>query len=441
MTDQEAFENIINNNGKSILGTKCFIDVPLSGEIGLSVLKDKGLEELHFVDGKITRIYNVPPGIKTIVINNNQLESIPTMELKDLVNLEANNNKLLKVDLKGMEHLHSLMLNQNQIASVTHLPKSLHTLSLNQNRLKELNLRGCESCVKVSTLDNLSLSRIYNAPVTNQNFELKKDEHTQLDHKRTTTTSQSSDVVDVKQAVDQYYALQNKYATYKKSVIAHIMSNGDKTRGENIKRVRNTIFKCINCKQKGGTKFWKDTDNNLRAVCGNASTPCNLNFSILASLTMSADETRDEAEDVENAKREIIQLKMDTLFGYVDGEKSVEQFNKNMEIINAEMLVPDEELSDQKKMITKKMRDVYGELEMIRKLKHEYQMNNNRELLSEMVSHRKNIKNNLDTIRSLKYPIIEVVQDGVTHVLKELPYSLDVFNPNLDLLKVNKFLR
>lgn len=436
--DQDAFENIINNNGKSILGTKCFIDVPLSGEISLSVLKDKNVEELHFVDGKITRIYNVPRGIKTIVINNNQLESIPTMELKDLVNLEANNNKISKVDLKGIDHLHSLILNQNLIASVTHLPKSLHTLSLNKNRLKELNLRGCESCVKVSTLDNLSLSRIYNAPVTNQNFELKKDEHTQLDHKRTTTTSQSSDVVDVKQAVDQYYALQNKYATYKKSVIAHIMSNGDKTRGENIKRVRTTIFKCINCKQKGGTKFWKDTDNNLRAVCGNVSTPCNLNFSILASLTMSADETRDEMEGVENAKQEIIQLKMDTLFGYVDGEKSVEQFNKNMEIINAEMLPPDEELSDQKKMITKKMRDVYGELEMIRKL---YQMNNNRELLSEMVSHRKNIKNNLDTIRSLKYPIIEVVQEGSTHVLKELPYSLDVFNPNLDLLKVNKFLR
>jgi hypothetical protein len=441
--DQDAFENIINNNGKSILGTKCFIDVPLSGEISLSVLKDKNVEELHFVDGKITRIYNVPRGIKTIVINNNQLESIPTMELKDLVNLEANNNKISKVDLKGMEHLHSLILNQNLIASVTHLPKSLHTLSLNKNRLKELNLRGCESCVKVSTLDNLSLSRIYNAPVTNHNFELKKDEHTQLDHKMTPTSTKQSDVIDVKQAVDQYYALQNKYATYKKSVIDHIMSNGDKTRGENIKRVRNTIFKCINCKQKGGTKFWKDTDNNLRAVCGNASTPCNLNFSILASLTMTADENRDEREGVENAKREIIQLKMDTLFGYVDGEKSIEHFKTNMEIINAEMMASEEQddMSEQKKMITKKMRDVYGELEMIRKLKHEYQMNNNRELLSEMVSHRKNIKNNLDTIRSLKYPIIEVVQDGVTHVLKELPYSLDVFNPNLDLLKVNKFLR
>jgi hypothetical protein len=114
-----------------------------------------------------------------------------------------------------------------------------------------------------------------------------------------------------------------------------------------------------------------------------------------------------------------------------------------MEIIHAEMLASDHQhdVSDQKKMITKKMRDVYGELEMIRKLKHEYQMNNNRELLSEMVSHRKNIKNNLDTIRSLKYPIIEVVQDGVNHVLKQLPYSLDLFNPNLDLLKVNKFLR
>jgi Tfp pilus assembly protein PilE len=221
----------------------------------------------------------------------------------------------------------------------------------------------------------MSLSRIYNAPVTNHNFELKKDEHTQLDHKRTPTISESSDVVDVKQAVDEYYALQNKYATYKKTVIARIMSNTEKTRTENIKQVQNTIFKCINCKQKGGTKFWKDTDNNLRAVCGNVSTPCNLNFSILASLTMSADETRDESEGVENAKREIIQLKMDTLFGYVDGEKSVEQFKTNMEIIHAEMLASDHQhdVSDQKKMITKKMRDVYGELEMIRKLKHEYQ--------------------------------------------------------------------
>jgi hypothetical protein len=86
MSNQEKFENLINN-GKAILGTKCFIDKPLSDEINLSILKNKGIEELHFAKGEITRIYNVPRGLQTIVINDNHLTSIPSAELRDLVDL------------------------------------------------------------------------------------------------------------------------------------------------------------------------------------------------------------------------------------------------------------------------------------------------------------------------------------------------------------------
>jgi hypothetical protein len=440
---QEKFENIVNN-GKSIIGAQFFVDVPLSGEINLSILKDRGVDEIHFADGEITRIYNVPRGIKTLVINNNRLESLPTAELKDLVNLEADNNRITKADLKDMVSLHSLSLKSNKLASIVHFPKSLHTLSLEQNQLKELNLAGCESCVRVNTLNNLSLRKIYNAPVSNHNFELTKDEHTQLSSNNKHADEKTM-IADVKHAVDTYYALKNKYEQEKQATIKEIMVNKSKTRNQKIRQVRHTQYKCVNCKQVGGTKFWKDEDNNLRAVCGNATMPCNLNISILSSLTISPQEMRAEAEQTDKSKQEIIQLKMDTLFGYIDSETSVKRFNENIKIINDNATVvyePFIENPEKKKIVNKKMQDIYGELAMIRKLRHEYSMTNNKELLRDIVSHHKNVKTNLDNIRSLKYPITEMVDEEQKqqHVLKQFPYSFDEYlNPNLELLKVNKF--
>jgi hypothetical protein len=203
----------------------------------------------------------------------------------------------------------------------------------------------------------------------------------------------------------------------------------------------------VNCKQVGGTKFWKDADNNLRAVCGNATMPCNLNISILSSLTISPQEMRAEAEQTDKSKQEIIQLKMDTLFGYIDGETSVKRFNENIKIINDNATVVQNSTVDnpeKNKILKKKMQDIYGELAMIRKLRHEFSMTNNKELLLNIVSHHKNVRTNLDNIRSLKYPITEMVDEEENqqhrHVLKQFPYSFDeCLNPNLELLKVNKF--
>ena len=445
MSDQEKFEKIVNN-GKSIIGAQLFVDVPLSGEINLSILKDRGVDEIHFAEGEISRIYNVPRGIKTIVINNNRLESLPTMELKDLVNLEADNNRITKADLKDMVSLHTLSLKSNKLASIVHFPKTLHTLSLEQNHLKELNLAGCESCVSVNTLNNLSLRKIYNAPVSNHNFELTKDDHTQLSSNNKHADEKTM-IADVKHAVDTYYALKNKYEQEKQTTIKEIMVNKAKTRNQKIRQVRHTQYKCVNCKQVGGTKFWKDADNNLRAVCGNATMPCNLNISILSSLTISPQEMRAEAEQTDKSKQEIIQLKMDTLFGYIDGETSVKRFKENIKIINDNATVVQDSAADnpdKNKILKKKMQDIYGELAMIRKLHHEFSMTNNKELLLNIVSHHKNVRTNLDNIRSLKYPITEMVDEEENqqyrHVLKQFPCSFDeCLNPNLELLKVNKF--
>jgi hypothetical protein len=140
---------------------------------------------------------------------------------------------------------------------------------------------------------------------------------------------------------------------------------------------------------------------------------------------------------------------MDTLFEYMDGDKSVKKFKDTVEKINNEVVFADNYNAvvnnpEKKKIISKKTQEIYSELAMIRKLRHEMNLTNNQELLSDIMSHHKNIQTNLDNIRLLKYPMIEIIEDGESRekVVKKFPYSFDEYlNSNLELLKVNKFTR
>jgi hypothetical protein len=158
---------------------------------------------------------------------------------------------------------------------------------------------------------------------------------------------------------------------------------------------------------------------------------------------------RNDQELVDKSKQEIIQLKMDTLFEYMDGDKSVKKFKDTVDKLKNDVVFGDNydaivNNPEKKKIISKKTQDVYSELAMIRKLRHEMNLTNNRELMSEIISHYKNIQTNLDNIRLLKYPMIEIIEDGDSgdKIVKKFPYSFDEYlNPNLELLKVNKFMR
>ena len=458
---------------RGIKGQKCYINVPLEGEIDLSALNDKTLEEIHFTKGNISRIHNLPRGVKKIIINNNALQELPLLELRDLVHLEANGNRLTKVNLNNMVKLESLFLTNNRIHKIHNLPPSLRTLLINQNELEELDFGLCSN---VSCVNNPRLYQIHGGKqISDPDFVLNKDPHTQIrvegggpKHKH----KENVLYTDVKQAVNEYYALKNRYEERKKDVIKKIM-DGKGYKKEKILKARNAVFNCINCGKEGGTVFAKE-DNHLKATCGNTQNPCNLNIEILASLTLSDEEIIQTQKEMDTAKQKIVEIKMNTLFGYTTEDKSIKEFERNLKIIetnnqNKKDLINNlKEVSyynmqnDAQKVgiISKKMKDVYAELAEIRRILKEYEIDGNKKMLEVVAQKQKTIKDILNVVRSIKYPICEIVKEimynfvddegnfvdegkapkVVLNVLKQYPYCFDDFlNPNLEQLEVQKY--
>ena len=458
---------------QGIKGKQCYIQYPLSDEIDLSPLKNKQIEEIHFAKGAIQRFRNVPSGVTKIVINDNELKELPHLELRDLVHLEANHNHLSKADLNGMVKLVSLFLDNNKIREVHNLPESLQTLSINHNDLEDLDF---DSCTNVSCTRNPRLYQIRGRKqISNPEFILNKDPQTLLHFGGGSPKRKPRENVlytDVKQAVNEYYALKSRYEEHKKTVIKKIM-DGKGYKRERVQKARNAVFKCINCGKEGGTVFTKE-DNHLRATCGNTQNPCNLDIEILASLTLSDEEILQTQKEMDVAKQKIVEIKMNTLFGYTTEENSVKEFERNLKIIRANQKNQTDLVNNLKEVsyydmqndtkrtsiVSKKMQDVYSELAEIRRILREYEIDGNQRLLKDVAQKQKTIKEILNVVQSIKYPICEMVEETVynyvdvdgnfldeskapkimLNVLKQYPYCFDDFlNPNLEKLEVQKY--
>jgi hypothetical protein len=435
-------------------GNQCYVNQPLDGPIDLFSLHDSGVEELHFVDGTISQLENLPNSLKKIVINGNKLKEIP--RLPNLVHLEANDNELTYVNLKDLNNLVSLYLNNNRINDIQNIPASLKALYISGNELRNLDLNGANSCTTVNCLNNSMLEQIIRGKqFSDPYFKLDKDPHTKIIVQMAGGAKSS---IDVKTAVENYYKLKKQYEDHKTKLIEKIKSK-DISKQKKIKEIRNAQFKCVNCGKEGGTIFKKD-DSYLKAICGNKMDPCKLNIKILSSMTLSENDIREMEAEVNAAKQNIIKLKMDTLFGYITEEESIKKFEKNVEIIKKNSVLNTPKFELQNDSIKKKMDTVYAEMAAIRELLNEYGATNNKRLLKDIALKHQSINDILTVVRSMKYPIHEVVEETVydrvdteenfideskapkktMNVLKQYPYSFnDFFNPNLDLLKVLKY--
>lgn len=422
MDSQELYDKAIENV-KS--GGSVYVSTPLNGELNLRGNKD--IAELHFTGGQIERVYNVPRTLKKLIINNNHLVDLPSLEFPNLVHLEVKNNKLSKLDLQTLTNLAYLNAMNNSCIIIDNIPDTLKYLYADNNKLKSLNLNNSQ-IVRVSCQGNLSLKKITGAQHAGS---INKDTDTQI---VSGTQMTGGTKHDVQEAVDEYYKLKSLYESS--------MSG--------IARREQRTLKCINCKKLGGTKFWKDAKGHLRAICGNSSQPCKLDIDVLASLNEVQNQIDRTKQHIEEIKQDIVKLKMDTIFGYVSEAESVKQFEQlkkqllddtdaarlNDNKYSYYEIVND---SERQRVIDAKQQGIHQELGEIRSLLNKYNRTGRDKFMKDIALKHQTVNDQMNIIRGLKYPVCEVVQVKGLNVLKQYPYSFDtLYNKHADLLKVEK---
>jgi hypothetical protein len=132
----------------------------------------------------------------------------------------------------------------------------------------------------------------------------------------------------VQAAVVRYYKLKGDYdAKYKNA--KNKITKSDLSLSEMRKKIKSMKMKCINCKQNGGTIF-TNKDGILTAKCGNTESPCALDIQIKRGKWMLLTKAADlSEEDIEVSKENIIDLKLDLLFGLRTEEQIASEFDES----------------------------------------------------------------------------------------------------------------
>jgi hypothetical protein len=178
-----------------------------------------------------------------------------------------------------------------------------------------------------------------------------------------------------------------------------------------------------------------------------------LDIDILASLNEVQRNIDDSKDNIERAKQEIIQLKMETIFGYTTEEKSAKEYERLKQILNNEtdaVTLNDDKYSyyelandaERNKVVLEKTHMMHDELREIRHLMDNYSKTGQERYLKDAVAKNIEVCNQAKILTSLKYPVSEINVNFNNRMitLNQYPVSIDeLHNKHLDLLKVEKF--
>jgi hypothetical protein len=442
MSSQDLFNKLISQHGgKAIVAGRCYINKPLSGTIDTSELKGRGITELWFSNGEITDLHGLPDGLKRLVVRNNLLSSIPVLEIPNLAILDAESNNITDIDLSQLKELTYANLAKNQLRRINELPPKLAEIMVDYNpSLNDIDLEGADACRKLSCKGK----PVINIRCSNKNCNIVADDGARIRSgggpKKTHKASETIVYDDPDEAFDNYYKLKTEYEDSIKNAIKKIMNSEKMPRQERIKKARQLAPKCVSCGRPGGTIFGRSLDKVLTAQCG-AAHPCELNIEIQLGDDMEPSETIAYFEKyIEKIKSDIVRLKLNTLFNYVTEEKSVEAFTKLSGNLNNPTLT--KQLTEYKHFFDNQMNNpetnallrttmtrVYERLADVRRIKDEYRQNSeNKRLLKDIGRALVEINTDIQMIRRLRYPIMEMVEDrDGCQALKQKPYDLQSF--------------
>jgi hypothetical protein len=364
------------------------------------------------------------------------------LEIPNLAILDAESNNITEIDLSQLKELTYANLAKNQLRRIQELPPKLTEIVVDYNpSLSEIDLEGADACRKLSCKGK----PVINIRCSNKNCNIVADDGARIRSgggpKKTHKASETIAYPDPDEAFDNYYKLKTEYEDSIKNARRKILNNERIPRQERIKKARQLVPKCVSCGRPGGTIFGRSLDKVLTAQCAAAIAPCTLNIEIQLGDDMEPNETIAYFEKyIEKIKSDIVRLKLNTLFNYVTEEKSVEAFTKLSGNLNNPALT--KQLSEYKHFFENQMNNpetnlllrttttrVYERLADVRRIKDEYRQNSeNKRLLKDIGHALVEINTDIQMIRRLRYPIMEMVEDREgRQVLKQRPYDLQGF--------------
>ena len=219
------------------------------------------------------------------------------------------------------------------------------------------------------------------------------------------------------EGLNEYFSLQNNYKkklleakrkVFKSAVTKKIAKNS----------VATVKIPCIKCQRPVGTRFLNKYDKYM-ALCGDTQNPCTLDIQIYTGeIDMYKEHLYDNYQSIQELKQNIICKKLDSLFGFVTEEESVNVFKDELEKYNIETKIYAELLDihndiynnpDKNMLIEKKNEVIFRLKESIHKLLDEYKDTNNKDFLKQAVlAQHKQLTPEYINLRMLKYEIMEM---------------------------------
>lgn len=426
---QKAFEEIISKMPPN--SSKCHIPISLEGAIDLRTLdvQDRRPIELSFVEGGITELVNVPATVRILRIDQNALSHLPA-ELKDLNICSCNNNQITDLNPDHFQKLEELYICNNQLSGhLGNLPPNLKILEIEHNYLVELDMGNSPDCIRISCRHNPNMERIMNVSAFgagNPQFMCDHNSWVEVSYidgdatiEKSKSPSNPSDEMVVENTLDYYYKLKSLYEKERNEKMYVIFQLPIDIRDKK-KMVREIIKKCVNCKKKGGTRFWRQ-NNTLRAECAVPNNEhCKLNISIPLGIVSDIGYLLKITKDDMNEKQEnIMRLKMDTLFNYVSETASAKRFKEELEMYQADEAMhnaykeyEENVVKDpiREQIIRKKTNDIHRLLKEVRKMIETYKETGDRTVLRDAVDKQiDELHVEIQALRELKYPVMEIV--------------------------------
>lgn len=138
--------------------------------------------------------------------------------------------------------------------------------------------------------------------------------------------------VKINDAIHGYYSMKEKYNSAlekrrQRLINDPVINWTSLSAQQKAKRLAMIKPSCIVCKQEGGSIF-TETDGKLKAICGNISQPCGFHIEVSRGKYASLETLMNESlEEVRTTKDEIIRMKLDLLFRFINEDELLEQFD------------------------------------------------------------------------------------------------------------------